>query len=141
MYSCVRQLYRLRADWQIPFQSRLTHYNHRMQRISQLICVLYVFCVKTNAAELPIATFSIVGFDPKTGDLGVAVQSKFFSVGSVVPWAKAGVGAGGRERPRRHTILGGSPLAEDGTQGRSIQEAGSQSASQSPRTRASPQHP
>ncbi|GIT13038.1 MAG: hypothetical protein CM1200mP34_4440 [Verrucomicrobiales bacterium] len=40
-----------------------------------------------------MATFSIVGFDPKTGDLGVAVQSKFFAVGSVVPWAKAGVGA------------------------------------------------
>ncbi len=40
-----------------------------------------------------VATFSIVGFDPGTGDLGVAVQSKFFGVGSVVPWAKAGVGA------------------------------------------------
>jgi len=41
----------------------------------------------------PVATFSIVGFNPLTGDLGVAVQSKFFAVGSVVPWAKAGVGA------------------------------------------------
>ena len=41
----------------------------------------------------PIATFSIVARDPVTGDLGVAVQSKFFAVGSVVPWAKAGVGA------------------------------------------------
>ena len=41
----------------------------------------------------PVATFSIAGFDPHTGDLGVAVQSKFFAVGSVVPWAKAGVGA------------------------------------------------
>ena len=40
-----------------------------------------------------VATFSIAGFDPHTGDLGVAVQSKFFAVGSVVPWAKAGVGA------------------------------------------------
>ena len=40
-----------------------------------------------------IATFSIVAFDSATGDLGVAVQSKFFAVGSVVPWAKAGVGA------------------------------------------------
>nr|WP_147662738.1 DUF1028 domain-containing protein [Candidatus Prometheoarchaeum syntrophicum]QEE15840.1 Putative peptidoglycan binding domain protein [Candidatus Prometheoarchaeum syntrophicum] len=38
-------------------------------------------------------TFSIVAFDPKTGDLGVAVQSKFPCVGSVVPWAKANVGA------------------------------------------------
>ena len=46
------------------------------------------------ATNVPIvATFSIVGFDPATGDLGVAVQSKFFGVGSVVPWAKAKVGA------------------------------------------------
>jgi len=41
----------------------------------------------------PVSTFSIVGRDPENGDLGVAVQSKFFAVGSVVPWAKAGVGA------------------------------------------------
>ena len=41
----------------------------------------------------PVATFSVVGFDPETGELGVAVQSKFFGVGSVVPWAKANVGA------------------------------------------------
>ncbi|MEO0249829.1 MAG: DUF1028 domain-containing protein [candidate division WOR-3 bacterium] len=38
-------------------------------------------------------TFSIVAFDPTTGDLGVAVASKFLAVGSVVPWAEAGVGA------------------------------------------------
>src|SRR5215208_1023682 len=40
-----------------------------------------------------VATFSIVGFDPETDSLGVAVQSKFLAVGSVVPWASAGVGA------------------------------------------------
>lgn len=45
-----------------------------------------------NLKEI-VATFSIVGFDPETGELGVAVQSKFIGVGSVVPWAKAGVGA------------------------------------------------
>jgi uncharacterized Ntn-hydrolase superfamily protein len=38
-------------------------------------------------------TFSIVALDPVTGDLGVAVQSKFLAVGAVVPWARAGVGA------------------------------------------------
>ncbi len=38
-------------------------------------------------------TFSIVALDPATGDLGVAVQSKFLAVGAVVPWAQAGVGA------------------------------------------------
>lgn len=39
------------------------------------------------------STFSIVAADPATGEVGVAVQSKYFSVGSVVPWAEAGVGA------------------------------------------------
>ncbi len=41
----------------------------------------------------PVSTFSIVAIDPATGDLGVAVASRYFSVGSVVPWAEAGVGA------------------------------------------------
>jgi len=46
------------------------------------------------AREKPIAsTFSIVARDPATGELGVAVASRYFAVGSVVPWAKAGVGA------------------------------------------------
>jgi uncharacterized Ntn-hydrolase superfamily protein len=40
-----------------------------------------------------VATFSIVAFDPETDALGVAVQSKFLAVGSVVPWASAGIGA------------------------------------------------
>src|SRR4026207_2432439 len=38
-------------------------------------------------------TFSIVAFDPASGDLGVATQSKFLAVGAVVPWARAEVGA------------------------------------------------
>ncbi|MDA4119613.1 MAG: DUF1028 domain-containing protein [Thaumarchaeota archaeon] len=38
-------------------------------------------------------TYSIVARDEKTGEMGVAVQSHFFSVGSVVTWARAGVGA------------------------------------------------
>jgi uncharacterized Ntn-hydrolase superfamily protein len=41
----------------------------------------------------PVATFSIVARDPENGDLGVAVESKFFAVGAVVPFARAGVGA------------------------------------------------
>ena len=40
-----------------------------------------------------VSTFSIVARDPATGDLGVAVASKFLAVGAVVPWARAGVGA------------------------------------------------
>jgi uncharacterized Ntn-hydrolase superfamily protein len=38
-------------------------------------------------------TYSIVARDPATGELGVAVQSHWFSVGSTVPWAEPGVGA------------------------------------------------
>ncbi|HEX3252590.1 MAG TPA: DUF1028 domain-containing protein [Pyrinomonadaceae bacterium] len=41
----------------------------------------------------PVHTFSIVARDPNTGELGVAVQSHWFSVGSIVAWAEAGVGA------------------------------------------------
>ena len=41
----------------------------------------------------PVSTFSIVAIDPRTGEMGVAVASRYFSVGSVVPWAMADVGA------------------------------------------------
>lgn len=41
----------------------------------------------------PVATYSIVARDPATGEMGVAVQSHWFSVGSIVAWAEAGVGA------------------------------------------------
>lgn len=40
-----------------------------------------------------VHTYSIVARDPATGDFGVAVQSHWFQVGAVVPWAEAGVGA------------------------------------------------
>ncbi|MBM3751432.1 MAG: DUF1028 domain-containing protein [Acidimicrobiia bacterium] len=41
----------------------------------------------------PVATFSILGYDPESGELGGAVQSRVFSVGNGVLWAEAGVGA------------------------------------------------
>jgi uncharacterized Ntn-hydrolase superfamily protein len=41
----------------------------------------------------PVATYSIVARDSVTGEVGVAVQSHWFSVGSIVTWAEAGVGA------------------------------------------------
>jgi uncharacterized Ntn-hydrolase superfamily protein len=52
-----------------------------------------VFCLfaALSLAE-DVATFSIVARDPATGDLGCAVASRYFSVGSVVPWAEANVG-------------------------------------------------
>jgi len=41
----------------------------------------------------PVSTYSIVAYDEETGQLGVAVQSHWFAVGQLVPWAKSGVGA------------------------------------------------
>jgi uncharacterized Ntn-hydrolase superfamily protein len=47
---------------------------------------------RVAAGHRPAHTYSIVARDPATGDIGVAVQSHWFSVGSVVPWVEAGVG-------------------------------------------------
>ena len=63
-----------------------------MRQLLLFIAILLLPIMVLNASE-PYATFSIAGCDPLTGELGVAVASKYFSVGSVVPWAKAGVGA------------------------------------------------
>jgi uncharacterized Ntn-hydrolase superfamily protein len=46
-----------------------------------------------RAPRRPVSTYSIVARDPATGELGVAVQSHWFSVGATVPWAESGVGA------------------------------------------------
>ncbi len=46
-----------------------------------------------DAPPRPVHTYSIVARDPGTGQMGVAVQSHWFSVGPLVPWAEAGVGA------------------------------------------------
>ncbi|HUL73432.1 MAG TPA: DUF1028 domain-containing protein [Vicinamibacterales bacterium] len=46
-----------------------------------------------NGPTDPPGTFSILGFDPDTGEIGAAVQSRVFSVGNGVLWAEAGVGA------------------------------------------------
>lgn len=57
------------------------------------VAVLISTLIAAAGAKEPVSTFSIVGCDPVTGEVGVAVASRYFSVGSVVPWAKAGVGA------------------------------------------------
>jgi len=49
--------------------------------------------VHSHASDVLTGTFSIAAYDPETGDLGVAVQSKFPNVRAVVPWAEANVGA------------------------------------------------
>lgn len=48
---------------------------------------------QTLSSLRPVATYSIVARDAATGEIGVAVQSHWFSVGPIVPWAEAGVGA------------------------------------------------
>ena len=73
-----------------------------MQPSSYLLLLAVVFC-QPNVARVatdepvipvrPVHTFSIVARDPATGELGVAVQSHWFSVGPIVAWAEAGVGA------------------------------------------------
>jgi hypothetical protein len=47
----------------------------------------------TPFGTLRPGTMSIIARDPQTGELGVAVESHYFSVGPVCPWAEAGVGA------------------------------------------------
>jgi len=54
----------------------------------------FVLALALLALAVPAAaTFSIVAYDPETGELGVAVQSKVFGVGPRVAWARGGVGA------------------------------------------------
>lgn len=64
-----------------------------MRRVLLYGVVSMMLATVQAAAERPVATYSIVARDAATGELGVAVQSHWFSVGSVVPWAEAGVGA------------------------------------------------
>ncbi len=62
--------------------------------LATLFSGIVVFAAGNEPSKLrPVATYSIVARDPATGQLGVAVQSHWFSVGSLVTWARAGVGA------------------------------------------------
>src|SRR6187401_2150728 len=63
-----------------------------------LVLPIALFAQPQNALQStpqiePPGTFSILGFDPETGEIGAAVQSRVFSVGNGVLWAEAGVGA------------------------------------------------
>lgn len=74
-----------------------------MKARSPTLCVAWLACaaISISAAPIqsrqsvarPVHTYSIVARDPATGELGVAVQSHWFAVGSMVPWAESGVGA------------------------------------------------
>src|SRR6476469_5757076 len=65
------------------------HYNRAMKKLLLIILV----ALPVLAQHRPVNTFSIVARDPQTGQVGVAVQSHWFAVGQIVPWAEAGVGA------------------------------------------------
>lgn len=57
-----------------------------------LLCIT-LLALPSFAQQRPVNTYSIVAHDSSTGQLGVAVQSHWFGVGQVVPWAEAGIGA------------------------------------------------
>jgi uncharacterized Ntn-hydrolase superfamily protein len=58
-----------------------------------MVAAMLVWLAAAPGPARPVHTYSIVARDPQTGEMGVAVQSHWFSVGAVVPWAEAGVGA------------------------------------------------
>ena len=63
-----------------------------MRRILFALIVIAI-AIPAAAIDRPVHTYSIVARDAATGEMGVAVQSHWFSVGSIVTWAEAGVGA------------------------------------------------
>ena len=68
-------------------------YNIFLRMIIILSVLINILISQTLPKSNPVHTYSIIAYDPDTGEFGVAVQSHWFSVGSLVPWAKAGVGA------------------------------------------------
>ncbi len=79
---------------------------HLLERMTLATAILFITILASNPIasqqqsstqqtrpSRPVHTYSIVARDPATGELGVAVQSHWFSVGAIVPWAEAGVGA------------------------------------------------
>jgi uncharacterized Ntn-hydrolase superfamily protein len=64
-----------------------------MMRSALFFAALFCPAILFPGSSRTAHTYSIVARDPQTGDMGVAVQSHYFSVGSAVPWAEAGVGA------------------------------------------------
>ena len=63
------------------------------KRLILVLAILNMVFSQKISSMRPVSTYSIVALDEITGELGVAVQSHWFSVGFLVPWAKAGVGA------------------------------------------------
>ena len=72
------------------------NHNHPMRSSVVILAAALAFAwaslLQADSAR-PVHTYSIVAYDKATGELGVAVQSHWFSVGALVPWAESGVGA------------------------------------------------
>ena len=66
--------------------------NHKVFYILLLIFSQLIFAQKSSPINL-VHTYSIIAVDSATGEIGAAVQSHWFSVGNLVIWADAGVGA------------------------------------------------
>src|SRR5262245_60858237 len=75
-----------------------------MRKAARLLVALFVSTIPLSVSARqsvdfsrlpwdPPSTFSILGYDPDTGEIGAAVQSRVFSAGNGVLWAEAGVGA------------------------------------------------
>lgn len=63
-----------------------------MRRHALWIITIALLVPAATASEPPVSTFSIAAADPESGEVGIAVASRFFSVGSVVPYGKGGIG-------------------------------------------------
>ncbi len=94
--------------------------------VSQLLKSIVLILLAAGAGwpggsdSRPVHTYSIVARDSATGEMGVAVQSHWFSVGSIVTWAEAGVGAIATQSfadpaygPRGLALMGSGMTAEE----------------------------
>lgn len=86
---------RVSAEWGLEMRETTSYRLGLLSVVGILVLAGSVLPAPPGARSpgYPAATFSIVARDPARGELGIAVASRFFAVGSVVPWARAGVGA------------------------------------------------
>src|SRR5436190_3110305 len=77
-----------------PLPAVATGFSLSLESCAMKKFALLLALTQSAFAQLrPVHTFSVVARDAKTGEIGVAVQSHWFAVGQIVPWAEAGVGA------------------------------------------------
>src|SRR5687767_5618522 len=86
---------RYRRPWRQRAARRACQERRRVRtvRLMKNLALLMLLASPLAAQVRPVNTYSIVARDSATGQIGVAVQSHWFSVGQIVPWAEAGIGA------------------------------------------------